>query len=78
MRIVTREDLANIKVVADNTEPDKPKRVRLSSVAKYCPACKSNTWILVNIGPANVIVGTRPARMRCCVHCLSKGSVITW
>ena len=68
-----------LKVVADNAEPSKPKgRVRLSSVSTYCPVCKANAWIMVNIGPANVIAGTKPVRQRCCVFCLSQGKVTTW
>ena len=67
-----------LKVVADNAEPDKPNRVRLSSVAPRCPVCKANAWIMVNIGPANVIDGTKPVRKRCYVFCLSQGKVTTW
>ena len=53
-------------------------RVRLSAVSPRCPVCKSNTWIMVNVGPANVIAGTKPVRQRCCVFCLSQGKVTTW
>jgi hypothetical protein len=31
-----------------------------------------------NQGPADILEGPKPRRVRCCAHCLSKGKVTTW
>jgi hypothetical protein len=69
-----------LEVVSTNANPEKPRsRIRIGShVSRYCPTCKSNTWIMVNVGDADVISGKKPQKVRCCVHCLASGRVTTW
>lgn len=74
------EKSPHLTIVADNSKPDKPKSSlrRAGKVAPYCPECKSSTWMMVNQGPADLIAGMKPRRVRCCVHCLAKGKVTVW
>jgi hypothetical protein len=68
-----------LKLIADNEKPDKPPRVRRAPmVSPYCPVCGSSTWISANQGPADILEGPKPRRVRCCAHCLSKGKVTVW